>query len=90
MMMTTTTKLTMTTTMMMVTMMMPLGDDDDDDNDDDDGDGGGGGGGHCVTKLDFFLQNLFLSDKMKKNWIKPVLTSFFRPKLSKTDHNWTK
>ena len=35
----------------------------------------------------FFVQNLFLLDKMEKNWMKPVLSSFFRPKLSKTGRN---
>ena len=30
----------------------------------------------------FFTQNLFLLDKMKKKWIKLVLSTFFCPKLS--------
>ena len=44
---------------------------------------------HMCTGFFFFVQNLFLPEKMEKR-IKPVLTSFFHPKLSKTDQNWTK
>ena len=40
--------------------------------------------------LGFFRPKPVSSGQNGKNWIKPVLSSFFRPKLSKTDQNWTK
>ena len=40
--------------------------------------------------LGFFRPKPVSSGQNGKNWIKPVLSSFFHPKLSKTDQNWTK
>ena len=43
-----------------------------------------------ISGLGFFRPKPVSSGQNGKNWIKPVLSSFFRPKLSKTDQNWTK